>query len=258
VRKFHKSIIENRRAFLASEIDRLKREIVKRDNLIQSKTEKRASVMELLRTHGALEEYTLLQKRHMDTVNNLNSISTMIENLKAFEIGLSDIRIAQEVLQQKSRRDYDERRIMRERAIALFNAYSERLYSAPGKLVIDVGPTGFRFDVNIERSGSSGISNMKVFCYDLMLARLWADRKLSPQLIIHDSTIFDGVDERQRALALEIAAAEAEGHGFQYICTLNSDYVPWAEFSKSFDLNKHIKVTLTDQSADGCLLGFRF
>jgi uncharacterized protein YydD (DUF2326 family) len=258
VQNFHRTILDNRRVFLQSEMERLKREIAKRDEYIRSKTEERASIMEVLRSHGALDEYTLLQKRHMDMVNQLNSISIMIDNLKAFETGLSELKIAQEVVQQQARRDYDERRIIRERAITLFNSYSEHLYSAPGKLLIDVGPTGFKFDIEIERSGSTGISNMKVFCYDLMLARLWAERSPSPQLLVHDSTIFDGVDERQRALALEIAAQEAEQHDFQYICTLNTDYVPWSEFTSGFDLNKYIKLRLTDESIEGCLLGIRF
>lgn len=258
VREFHDNVVENRRTFLATEIARLKRQIAKRDSLIESKTEKRASVLEVLRTHGALEEYTLLQTRHMDTVGQLNSITVMIENLKAFETGLSDVKIAQEELQKKARRDYDERAVIRERSIALFNENSERLYNAPGKLVVDIGTTGFKFDVEIERSGSAGISNMKVFCYDLMLARLWADREPSPRICVHDSIIFDGVDERQRALALEIAASESSQHDFQYICTLNSDYVPWTEFSKGFDLKKYIRLTLTDESPEGCLLGIRF
>ncbi len=97
-----------------------------------------------------------------------------------------------------------------------------------------------------------------MFCYDLMLARLWAKRKPSPKVCIHDSLIFDGVDERQRALALEIASAEAHENHFQYICTLNSDYVPWNEFSADFDLKRHIRLTLTDESPEGCLLGIRF
>jgi uncharacterized protein YydD (DUF2326 family) len=99
---------------------------------------------------------------------------------------------------------------------------------------------------------------MKVFCYDLMLARLWADRAPSPKLLVHDSTIFDGVDERQRALALQLAFEESEKHGFQYICTLNSDYVPWPEFPPNFDLRTFVKLELTDLDASGSLLGIRF
>jgi uncharacterized protein YydD (DUF2326 family) len=258
VRKFHQSIIENRRLFLDAEMRRLRREIATRNQLIQDKTEKRALVMKILQTHGALEEYTVLQTRHMDIVNNLNSVSNMIENMKALESGISDIKIAQEEWQKKARRDYDERIAMRERAIKLFNSYSERLYNAPGKLIVDVGPGGFRFDVEIERSGSSGISNMKIFCYDLMLARLWAERNPSPRMLIHDSTIFDGVDERQRAVALEMAAEESQKFGFQYICTLNSDNVPADDFSKQFDIKQFIRARLTDLNEKGCLLGIRF
>ncbi len=162
VQVFHKKIIANRRAFLSTEIDRLKREIGKRDIQISEYTEKKASTLEILKTHGALEEYTSLQKKYLNTINDLNSISTMIENMKAFDSGLSDIKISHEEILRKARQDYAERTPIRERAISLFNTFSESLYSAPGKLVIDVEPTGFRFDVEIERSGSSGISNMKI------------------------------------------------------------------------------------------------
>jgi uncharacterized protein YydD (DUF2326 family) len=258
VQNFHKSIIENRRIFLESEVESLKRESDARENYIKDKSEARASKMKVLQTHGALEEYIHLQERYVSTLNDLKSISSMIDNLKSFETGLSDIKIETEVLQKRTRRDYDERRTIREQAISLFNDYSQRLYSAPGKLLIDVGPSGFSFDVEIERSGSTGIDNMKVFCYDLMLARLWSGKSPSPGLLIHDSTIFDGVDERQRAIALETAEKESSQNNFQYICTLNSDNVPWNEFSGKFNLKNYVKLSLTDVSENGCLLGIRF
>ena len=258
VQTFHHNVIENRRGFLAVEVSRLKRDITTREQIIKEKTDRRAGVMEVLQTHGALEEYTLIQKRHLDTINELNSIASTIDNLKSCQTGLSQLKIDQEVLQQKARRDYEERHEIWEKSIELFNGYSERLYSVPGRLVIDVGATGFKFDVEIERSGSTGISNMKVFCYDMTLATRWATKMPSPKLLVHDSVIFDGVDERQRALALEIAANEASAHGFQYICTLNSDYVPWSEFSEGFNLRDYIRVSLTDQDLSGCLLGVRF
>lgn len=258
VQDFHHKVIENRRSFLAAEVLRLKQNIQTCNQIINEKTIQRATAMEVLQTHGALDEYTLLQMRHLDTITELNSINSTIENLKSCETGLSQLKIDQEVLQQRARRDYEDRHEIWERAIELFNSYSERLYSVPGRLVIDVGATGFKFDVEIERSGSTGISNMKVFCYDMTLATLWAAKMPSPRLLVHDSIIFDGVDERQRALALEIAASEASTNGFQYICTLNSDYVPWNEFSEGFDLRQYIRISLTDQDLAGCLLGVRF
>jgi uncharacterized protein YydD (DUF2326 family) len=258
VQAFHHDIIENRRGFLAAEVSRLKRDILTREQIIKEKSNERAVVMAVLQTHGALEEYTLIQKRHLDTVNELNLVTSSIDNLKACEAGLSQLKIDQEVLQQKARRDYDERREIWEKAIELFNAFTERLYNVPGRLVIDVAATGFKFDVEIERSGSSGVGNMKIFCYDMTIASLWAEKSPSPKLVVHDSAIFDGVDERQRALALEVAAKEAEARQFQYICTLNSDEVPWTEFSEGFNLRAFVKATLTDATVSGSLLGLRF
>lgn len=258
VQAFHHSIIENRRGFLDAEVSRLKRDVLAREQIIKDRSNERATLMAVLHTHGALEEFTLIQKRHLETVNEFNSVVSTIDNLKACETGLSQLKIDQEVLQQKARRDYDERRKIWEKAIELFNAFTERLYNVPGRLVIDVAATGFRFDVDIERSGSSGVGNMKVFCYDMTIASLWAEKSPSPRLLVHDSAIFDGVDERQRALALEVAAKEAEARRFQYICTLNSDEVPWSELSEGFDLRSFVRATLTDESVSGSLLGLRF
>lgn len=46
---------------------------------------------------------------------------------------------------------------------------------------------------------------MKVFCYDMVIAELGMERNFFPDFLIHDSTIFDGVDERQVARALMLA-----------------------------------------------------
>ena len=69
--------------------------------------------------------------------------------------------------------------------------------------------------------------------------------------------IFDPVDSRQRALAIELAAREAEARGFQYICAINSDMIPRNDFSKSFDFESYVRLTLTD-TEDGGLLGIRY
>ena len=99
---------------------------------------------------------------------------------------------------------------------------------------------------------------MKVFCYDLALASLWAAKRTSPGFLIHDSTIFADVDERQKAHALELAAKTAETHGFQYICCLNSDGVPESDFSEGFSLQPYVRIELTDEGEKGGLLGIRY
>lgn len=259
VQSFHVRLIENRRQFLSLEIGRLERAIADRNAATETKTRERGALLEILHTHGALQEYNRLNQLHLETVSQLQDVERRIANLKAFEEGKSKVAIDQETLLQRARRDLEERAESLNEAIRLFNENSEALYSgAAGNLVVEIKSPGFRFDVNIERSGSQGINSMKVFCYDLTIAELWAKRSPSPGFLIHDSTIFDGVDERQIALALELAARKSQQAGFQYICTLNSDTVPWKEFSDGFDLNAYVKVRLTDLDERGGLLGIRF
>lgn len=258
VQRFHEQVLSNRRAFLEAEVTRLERAALARDADVQRIGAERAELLQLLRTHGALDEYVRIQQLHATAVQQLRELEQRITGLRQFQQERSTLRIEQETLQQRAQHDYQARIEQRARAIALFNAYSEALYQAPGNLIIDVTPDGFRFDVEIERAASSGIGHMQVFCYDLTLASLWAGHPRSPGFLVHDSAIFDGVDERQVALALELAARAAAEHGFQYICTLNSDTVPWEEFSDGFDLNDFVRRRLTDVTEAGSLLGVRF
>ena len=258
VQDFHRQILANRRAYLQSEIQRLEVNRSQREIQIQARTDRRAQLLQVLQTHGALQEYTQLQELHLELVARRNDIENRITNLRRFEEGRSEVRVKRELLLQTARREFEERRDARERAINIFNSNSEALYSAPGYLVVDVANTGLKFDVEIKRSGSQGIENMKIFCYDLMVAQLWATRRASPGLLIHDSTIFDGVDERQVAHALELAQREAEHWGFQYVCALNSDTLPSDDFSPGFDLNPFVRLRFTDESEEGGLLGIRY
>lgn len=258
VMEFHKKIVVNRKDFLHSEIERIKQNVVQREQEIQNFTSKRAELMLTLRTHGALQEYIQLQTNHQTAVAQLKDTSLRLENLKKFEQGRSAVTVEQELLQQKAKNDLNERSIQKEAAILTFNSFSEALYKAPGSLSINVTKTGYKFNVDIQRSGSHGIGNMKIFCYDLMLAKLWAKKIKTPILLIHDSIIFADVDERQKALALQIAEAESRKEGFQYICTMNSDTVPRGDFDKDFDFDKFVVKVFTDASEDGGLLGVRF
>lgn len=258
VRTFHETLVANRKSFLSAELEDIESAIADREETIRRLSDRRAELMKVLADHGALDEYTELQQRYSRTGAQLKDVENRIENLRKLEQGKSSLKIEQERLHQSARRDYDERHELRERAISLFNAHSQALYEAPGRLVINIGDTGFKFDVEIERAGAQGIENMKVFCYDLTLAQLWAEKSVSPGFLIHDSTIFDGVDERQVALALERAAEVSEEAGFQYVCTLNSDTLPLSELSEGFNIHQFVRLRLTDATPKGSLFGFRF
>lgn len=260
VKKFHEEIILNRRSYLDNEINKLKRETEDYQRKIKELTDNRAKLLEILDTHGALDEYRILHERLIEMKQQLKEVFNRRENLKKFETGLSDLKIKRQELLQKTRIDREERKHMIERAVNQFNQNSEFLYSEPGILSIDVTESGYKFNVDIKRARSQGIGYMKVFSYDLTLIQLRANQRDKPGFLIHDSTIFDGVDERQIARAIELAARESEEKGFQYICAINSDMVPYHEFNEQTKniFEKSIRIKLTDNAPKDGLLGIRF
>ncbi len=258
VQQFHTQLVGNRKSFLTAELQRLRNTIQGRTSEVEALTNQRAELMQILQTHGALEEYNKLQQRHLKTRAELEGVITRIKNLRDLQKGESALKIDREILVQRALRGLDDHSKIRDRAIELFNANSQGLYELPGNLVVDVDDNGFRFKVEIQRSTSGGVGNMKVFCYDLTLAQLWSQKPQHPGFLIHDSIIFDGVDERQRARALELASKESLRCGFQYICTLNSDAVPYGEFSPDFDLKEYVRLTLSDKDDRSRLMGIRF
>ena len=60
VQVFHNSVIRNRKLYLQSEIERVKASISDRGKKLAELTERQTFIMNLLQTHGALEQYNKL------------------------------------------------------------------------------------------------------------------------------------------------------------------------------------------------------
>jgi uncharacterized protein YydD (DUF2326 family) len=258
--QFHEKLIVNRKKYLEEEILRIERLIDVQKIEIEKLSNKKSELLNILKTHGALDEYMKLQDMLTRLKTELEEIENRIQNFVRFTEGSSNLKIEREELLKKIRRDYEERSEIIKKAILIFNKNSQSLYSEPGTLSVDIMDTGYKFKIDIKREKSQGIEYMKTFCYDLMLIELRAKIPDSPGFLVHDSSIFDGVDERQIAKSMELAADKSEHEGFQYICTINSDNIPYNDFSKEFKKNFEncIQLELTDATEEGSLLGFRF
>ncbi len=260
VLNFHQTIVRNRKEYLSNEIINLKKDITTLEANIEIISQRRSEIMKILSTHGALEEYTIIQERYTVAKQDLEEAKKKLKTAEYIEDTKSYLKIENQELLIKSRQDYSERKELLEKSISLFKANSEYLYSEPGVLTVDLTETGYKFDVNIKRAKSQGVSYMKVFCYDLMLMEIGKYKTAFPKFLVHDSTIFDGVDERQIALALKLAKQKSEESGFQYICLLNSDNIPETEFEEDFkeQFFSFVVKRISDASEDTGLLGMRF
>lgn len=115
-----------------------------------------------------------------------------------------------------------------------------------------------RIQPHIDSDGSVGIGSMVLFCFDLTVNTLAHRAGRAPDFLVHDSHLFDGVDDRQLAAALLLAAEVAEREEIQYLITLNFDDLGKAR-RRGFDAEPYLlHQHLTDQYNSGGLFGFRF
>lgn len=259
VELFHAAIIKNRQSHLRGEIDDTTARIKRRREEMEQIDERRRQIMTILSSHGALEQFTNLQEELNRVQADVGELRKRHELAREIESTDADLSLERKKLKKRLMDDHREREPIVEEAIITFEDLSAELSEREGSLTIGATDRGPVFEVRVEAGRSKGITNMQIFCVDMMLAVLCRKRNLGPGYLIHDSHLFDGMDSRQIAKALEIGARTADKYGFQYIVTLNSDMVPYSEFSTEFGFEDHVlPVVLTDATEDGGLFGFRF
>jgi uncharacterized protein YydD (DUF2326 family) len=260
VENFHKTIVSNRKQYLKNEIDNLASKNKDLEAEIKKLSKERTSYMSILDSHGALEEYSLLQSEVNRQEAKIADIESKVARLTEIEDTISSLNVDVEKMVKSMRKDYSERLPTLASAVKMFNSNSEYLYSQSGKLSVNITKEGYKFKVDIKKSGSDGVGNMKVLCYDLMLAEYWSTIRNKTVPLFHDSKIFADVDPRQVAKAFELAQEKADNFGFQYICSMNSSYIPYEFLSESFKskLDDMTIVRYSDKDDTGTLLGITF
>ncbi|MGH9604219.1 MAG: ABC-three component system protein [Terracidiphilus sp.] len=258
VQSFHESIIQNRRDYLAGELEGARQRVNLREQGNQRLDERRGAVMGILQSHGALDQFSRLQEEAARMAAEVESLRQRFEAAEQLEGAKNELEIERNRLTLRLRRDFSEQNGLLSEAILAFEETSKRLYESAGSMTVDETANGPSFQFPMQGSSSKGIKNMQIFCFDMMLMHICASRRIGTGFLVHDSHLFDGVDGRQVISALRVSAEAAATLGFQYIVTMNEDDA-FKEKIDGFDLNEYVlPVVLTDAREDGGLFGFRF
>ena len=258
VKSFHQSVVRNRKDYLSSELEAAKLRIELRDGKKAQHDQRRAEIMGILKSHGALDQFLKLQGELGRLESEVESLRQRFEAAEQLEGTKNELEIERNRLTIRLRRDFSEQKDRLAEAIVAFEETSQRLYESAGSMTVDETSNGPMFKFPMQGQRSKGIKNMQIFCFDMMLMRLCAKRQIGPRFLIHDSHLFDGVDGRQVISALRLGSEIAQEIGFQYIVTMNEDDA-FKETATDFDLNDYVIPTrLTDATEDGGLFGIRF
>jgi uncharacterized protein YydD (DUF2326 family) len=256
---FHQAIVQNRKAHLGAEISSAELRITERERTREQLDIRRQQIMGILQSGGALEHYALLQEEASRAEAEAEGLKQRLVIAERIESTKAELEIERARLHKALQEDQHERRELIDEAVLIFEDLSNALYEKAGILTISATHNGPLVEVRIDSQRSKGITNMQIFCFDLMLADLATRRGMGPGFLVHDSHLFDGVDERQIAKALQLGANHAKAVGYQYIVTMNSDALPKDGFRPGFDIGEFIcPVRLTDTTNSGGLFGLRF
>lgn len=263
VTAFHSELVESRFRRLTSEKHRIERQIEQVTRDIQRLDEKKDEYYRFLGTHGALKEYEALH-------NNLSGSKRRADQLRDFQ------RLEQECKErtQQNKLEMSQENIRAteylKSASTLTDEINERFRGMARRiwpnhtcgLIVrnNEGENQIRFniDARIQGDASDGISETKIFCFDM--AVLLGQMNHGMHFIMHDNRLYHGIDPRQRAELFRIADELTTVHQCQYIASINEDnltamreIMEAKEFDSVFHANTILE--LTDDSDKGKLLG---
>lgn len=259
VAAFHASVIANRKAYLETEITEAKAQIEAVANRSRELDGRRSTILKFLQGKGALEDFTLLQSRLATQDAEAESLRKRYEAATLLEGKATELEIDRAGIKRRLQSDHAERKARIDEAILVIGKLISELYDdRTGEFQVSVANNGPEFSISIQGDRGGGISNIEIFCFDIALLAAAAKRLGGPGFLIHDSHLFDPVDERQIARAVTLGASYARSTQSQYIVALNSDVYERLPLPDGQDWTKAILKTRLSDDERGGLFGFRF
>ena len=260
VSEFYSSLVENRRSHLQQEISDITSQIVAGERRIGTLDKERRQILLALEGRGALEDFLGMQRELASLESQAASLRERFKTAELLEGKSTQLDLDRVNLKRKLQEDYQARKEKLDEAIILIADTISSLYDdRTGRFVVEATENGPDFHISIEGDRGGGISKMEIFCLDLTLFKLTTKNFGGPHFLIHDSHMFDGVDERQVALALGLGQKAAISTNSQYIVAMNSDIFDRLPLAIEVD-RKHavVPTRLSDEAETGGIFGFRF
>jgi len=260
VSTFYESVVSNRRIHLEREISDARSRIADVEGGLTLLDKERSDILRMLEGRGALDDFLAMQRELADVEASAASLRERFKAAEALEGESTKLDIDRANLKRKLQEDHHVREKALDEAILIIAEAIAELYDdRAGRFVVEATENGPEFRISIEGDRGGGIANMEIFCFDLALLQIVTTRYGGPGFLIHDSHLFDGVDERQVAGALRLGMKISKSLRQQYIVTMNSDIFDRLPIDKSVDLSTAVLGTrLSDKTEDGGLFGFRF
>ncbi|WP_328681024.1 ABC-three component system protein [Streptomyces sp. NBC_00343] len=260
---FHESVVRNRRSFLEQELNAVTSRLDAIDVERRALDRARSQVMQILEETVALDTFMSMQRDLAKQEANVADLERRLEDANSISTINDTVKLRTAELIASVRTEMNERDEKIDESVLLFSELGAEIYTdREASLLVSLTPKGIlSVEPKISGDASTGVRSVETFMLDVVCEIAAIKARRAPRLLVHDSHLFDAIDGRQVASCLNIGARLAEEHGFQYIVTLNSDFIASVEAQSdgAFDAAPYtLETRLTDENDEGGLFGFRF
>ena len=265
VENFHRKLLQTRNARLKEELRKNEEELKKLTLKIEELGEEMDRLLRYLNTHGALEEYTSLNKQLADYQVQLNHIKEYQELIKAFQKKQTEIK-NQLIAEDQYTLSYleDSESVLKGLRKKYVEMTKEFYPNKKSGLSIEnnarENQVRFNIEARIEDDSSDGVNEVKIFCFDMLML---LQKTSNIRFAFHDSRLLANMDPRQRTILYRLAFDICSANGFQYITSINDDALESIKNIMDSDeeyvsiMEDGIILTLNDDSEESKLLGIQ-
>lgn len=260
---FHSNLLLERKRRLNGEKKTYNEKIKLLDNRRLKIAKERDNYLLYLGQSKALDEYSAMQQELFDLKKDKDNLERYLKTINNKDRIKDDFNLKLSQSNIETDRYIEDNKItLIDNIVTEFRKLSSMFYKdKAGGIAIEnnTKENGLRFNISItiEDDASSGISEVKMFCFDVLLLILKNHHKIN--FIFHDSKLFANMDPRQRLMVFKTMEKITKKHGIQYICNVNEDQLDFeSDISKEeYDklINENIILDLKDVDDSSRLLG---
>jgi uncharacterized protein YydD (DUF2326 family) len=265
VESFNKKLLSNRTKRLLDDKLSFETQLAELSKKIRKLGKLENEKLKYLDTHGALDEFSQLNKQLGEYEKSLEKITNYQNLIEEYENQLEQINKEFSDENIATREYLKNNKAVLDKNVETFKGLTEQFYSEKiaGILIKNNdGKNKSRYDINakIQDDAGDAVNEVKMFCFDWTILKNQFNHNI--KFIFHDSRITDGMDTRQQATLLRIAQKETKENSFQYILSLNENVLQGleSEFSdEEFEsiITENIILKLSDKSDEEKLLGIQ-
>ncbi len=262
---FYRKIVDGRKRRFYEQKIRLEKELNEKNKDAEKLEIELNRLMVYLGNHGALDVFLNLNEKLSDLKSNRDSLQKYhnlqieyrerLRNIKKDQIEQSNI--TDKYLNNIFTEINDLRNYFRDIAKRF---YPNNVVGLTIENNVDNNKQRFNIEAKIESDNSDGINNVKIFCYDLTLLFKGKNHKIN--FIFHDSRLFDGIDDRQKAELIAVLDEKFNSTSTQYIASINQNQIKYIKDILGEERYKRIIedntiLVLTDEDTSEKLLGIQ-